>query len=152
MSGFDHDFLLLSRSDHSYSDYKRWLNSPDALHIHDDLLSYINDTLKWIVCYNPANKMEKLIGLNWYGPSVIKQDGAALVKQVFENWASLFASGPPILNLTGNYAWRHEQRQGAYAVLEFDRDQTVKTFRTLASYAKRVLDSNDELFLLHLGI
>jgi hypothetical protein len=130
----------------------RWLNSPDALHIHDDLLSYINDTLKWIVCYNPANKMEKLIGLNWYGPSVIKQDGARLLKQIFENWASLFASGPPILNLTGNYTWTPERQQWACEVLEFDRDQTVKMFRTLASFAKRIADSNDELFLLHLGV
>jgi hypothetical protein len=152
MAGLNHEFLLLSRSEHPYSDYRRWFGHSEAAQIHDDLLGYISDTLKWVVCYNPANKMAKLIGLNWYGPSIIKQDGAQLLKEVFEGWATLFANGPATLHLTGNFCWDEEQSKGQYASLTYDLNEVIETFRKLAADAKQIVNSQDDLYILHLGI
>ena len=152
MAEINHDFLLLSKAEQPYGDYLQWLNHPTAIQVPDDLLAYLSDTLKWVVCYNPGNKMTKHIGLNWYGPSVIKQDGAMLLKQIFENWASLFANSPDSLHLTGNFRWNDGQTNGQYERLVFNRDDSIKTFRTLAGYAKQVANSQDDLYILHLGL
>lgn len=152
MAGPNHDFLLLSRSEHPYSEYMKWFRNSEAIEIDDDLLGYVSDTLKWVVCYNPGNKMNKMIGLNWYGPSIIKHDGAQMLKQIFENWASLLSNGPERLQLTGYFGWDEEQTKGQYELLTYDRDNIIKTFRTLAAYAKQVINSQDDLYILHLGI
>lgn len=96
--------------------------------------------------------MSKSLGLNWYGPSIIKQDGAPLLKEIFENWATLLANGPATLQLTGSFSWDEGQTSGQYDPLSFDQSETIKTFRSLAVYAKQVVDSKDDLYILHLGI
>lgn len=67
MAGLNHDFLLLSTREHPYTDYLKWINHRKAILIHDDVLSYMQDSLNWITCYNPAHKMKKHKGLNFYG-------------------------------------------------------------------------------------
>lgn len=129
MAGLNHEFLLLSRSEHPYENYLRWLHHPTAIRVHDDILSYLSDTLKGVVCYNPGNKMTKHIGLNWYGPSVIKHDGALLLKQIFVNGESLFGNVP-----------------------NSDQELIIKTIRILAGYANQVANSKADLYILHLGI
>ena len=154
MAGLDHDFLLLSTENCSYTDYMKWINNPLAVRIHDDVIGYMKDSLNWITCYNPANGMIKHEGLNWYGPTVIKEDGAIVAQKIFAAWASLFSNGPKALTLTGAYGWIDGQgaETGSYSVIKIDRDEIVGAMRTLADYANQVADSRDRLFVLHLGI
>lgn len=169
----------------------RCINHPDAVHVHDDLLRYMGDTLSWMVCYNPGpTGMPQCAGLNWEGPTIIRRDGAEAMMHVFDSWASLLAGGPRMLQLTGPYTYfsgdeaasilrpsppqpksragtaprahpasapsadacNDERPSAAYRVLEFDRDATVKTLRTLASYAKQVLQGDGDAYILHLGL
>src|SRR5687768_9972298 len=69
-----HDFFLLSTREHRFTDYMKWINHPDAIRIHDDVMNYMHDALNSITCYNPAQKMMRHTGLNLYGPTVIKED------------------------------------------------------------------------------
>jgi hypothetical protein len=93
-------------------------------------MHYMGDSLNWITCYNPAQKMMAHRGLNFYGPTVIKSDGAVDAEAVFATWASLLSMGPISYKLTG----------------------VVARLITVANYSKSVADSNNELFILHLGI
>src|SRR3712207_6567195 len=102
MAGLNHEFLLVSRKEHEYSEYMNFINDPSAIEIHDDLLGYIADTLKWIPTYNPA-KSEKCAGLCWYGPTVIQSEGARIAAQIFRAWAELLSCGPRELQLTGSW-------------------------------------------------
>ena len=83
----------------------RWVNHGNAVRIHDDVMHYMQNTLNWISCYNPAQKMVKHKGLNFYGPTVIKGDGAVHAEKLFTTWATRFSMGPKIINLTGAYGW-----------------------------------------------
>lgn len=130
MAGLNHDFLLLSAREHRYTDYMKWINNPDAIQIHDDVMHYMEDSLNWIRCYNPAQKMMAHLGLNFYGPTVIKSDGAVNAEAVFAAWAILLSKGPMSYKLTG----------------------VVASLITVAKYSKSVATSDDELFILHLGI
>ena len=140
MAGLNHDFLLLSKKEHPYADYCKWINSPEAILIHDDLIRYLNDTVQWVTCYNPGNRMRKMNGLNPYGPSIIKTEGAVVFEKLLSAWAKIFSCGPGHIQL------------GTPFVLEFNRDQLVKDFHTLAKWARSVSRSGDDLYILHLGI
>jgi len=129
MAGLNHDFLLLSAREHRYTDYMKWINHPKAIQIHHDVLHYMVDSLNWITCYNPAQKMMTHQGLNFYGPTVIKSDGAADAEAVFTTWAILLSTGPMSYKLSG-----------------------VDSLISVAKYSNSVANSNDELFILHLGI
>ena len=108
----------------------KWINHHDAIRIHDDVMNQMHDTLNSITCYNPAQKMMRHTGLNLYGPTVIKEDGAVAAQRVFTTWADLFSTGPE----------------------RIDREEVVASLRTLAKYSKSVANSNGALFLLHLGM
>jgi len=129
MAGLNHDFLLLSAREHRYTDYMKWINHPNAIQIHHDVIHYMVDSLNWITCYNPARKMMTHQGLNFYGPTVIKSDGAADAEAVFTTWAILLSTGPMSYKLSG-----------------------VDSLISVATYSNSVANSNDELFILHLGI
>jgi hypothetical protein len=154
MAGLNHDFLLLSTLESQYTDYMKWINHRKAISIHDDVMHYMQGTLNWITCYNPANKMMKHRGLNFYGPTVIKKDGAVDAEKIFSTWASLFSIGPKRIRLTGTYGWIEgkSKETGSYSTISVSRDEIVDKLRTLAKYSKSVATSNGALFLLHLGI
>ena len=147
--------------DYKYTDYMKLVNKRYALRIEDDLLHYIGDTLNWITCYNPGKKgLPKHKGLNWYGPTIIKSDGAETAWRVFRIWADLFALGPKEIELTGYNILDKgkggqevvEKRRGHYEKLRLKRDVIVRQFNKLASDCREVSESDDELFILHLGI
>ena len=154
MAGLNHDFLLLSTREHPYTDYMKWINHPKAIQIHDDVMCYMQDTLNWITCYNPAQKMMKHKGMNFYGPTVIKKDGAEDSEKLFTTWATLFSIGPKRIKLTGAYGWTEGEGKetGGYDEIRIYRDEVVDKLRTLAKYSKSVANSDGALFLLHLGI
>lgn len=156
MAGLNHDFFLLSRDKHDYDDYLNFINNPEAILMHDDLISYIADTLKWIPCYLPRgkNKLIAFEGLNFYGPTIIKEDGAILAQKIFTLWADLFSIAPKELKLTGDFTWIEGKsvNSGKYNVIKAKRNEVVKSLRQIADFAKEVERSNGELFILHLGI
>ena len=161
MAGLNHDFLLLDRDVDGEWDLLAFVNDRRALHLHDDVLRYMADTLAWIPTYNPARR-EQHRGLCWYGPTIIGVDGAETAERVFRGWADLFAAGPSVLMLTGSFGWTvagdpdhpslAEQQRGAYERLEFDRDSLVALLRQLAGYAAEVRAATGRLYLLHDGI
>ncbi len=154
MAGLNHDFLLLSTREHPYTDYMKWINHCNAIRIHDDVMHYMQDTLNWITCYNPAQKMMKHKGLNFYGPTVIKKDGAVDAEKLFTTWATLFSIGPKRIKLRGAYGWTEGEGKGkgGYSEIRVYREEVVDSLKTLAKYSKSVANSNGALFLLHLGI
>jgi hypothetical protein len=158
----NHDFLLLDRETDGEWVLTRFINDPRAIHLHDDLVRYMGDTLAWVPAYNPA-RQEPHRGLCMWGPTLIDATGAGVAEHVFRAWGELFAAGPPILTLTGNFSWAAEgerppgagratQPEGGYDCLEFDRDEVVRTLRLLAHYAERVRSSGGRLYLLHQGV
>lgn len=154
MAGLNHDFLLLSSQEYSSSNLSQWINSPKAILIHDDVIRYIQDTLNWITCYNPGRKMTKHKGLNLYGPTIIKSDGAPRAEKVFTAWAMMFSNGPKKIQLTGAFEWVEGDNieSGHYSKIRADRDEMAAKFTELANYAKKVAGSKGELLILHLGI
>ncbi|AEI66871.1 hypothetical protein [Corallococcus macrosporus] len=147
-----HDFLLREEGTHRYEDHRAWMNAPQALHLHDDVVQYLNDTLLWIPALNPATRkcpMEPVQGLCHYGPTIINRSGGRIAAQIFQHWADLFACGPEQMVLTGGWCTEPDGRQH-YNKLEVQRDPLVSTLRTLATWARQAEAGSH--FIYHWGI
>lgn len=157
-----HDFLLLDRDRDGEWGPLRFIHDPRAIHLHDDFVRYIQDTLAWIPTTNPARD-EPHCGLCMWGPTLIKAEGAAIAERVFGGWAELLAIGPPRLILTGRFSWavednaplsgeRATQLEGGYDRLEFDREELVRVLRQLAGWCGQVRFGAGRLYLYHDGV
>ena len=148
----DHDFLLLDRSTDPPESYGRHIHSPEALHLHHDLVSYMLDFLSWIPTENPARGGAYGMGLNLYGPTVVSQRGARKLQELCSALALLFAAGPETLELRGSYGWIGEDpSSGSYQRVTVARDELVAKLSQLAAWGDAVADS-PAAYLLHLGI
>lgn len=78
----DHDFLLIDCKIDRDVDLLQYVNDPRALKLHDDFVRYIADTLVWIPCFNPSI-WEPCNGLNMWGVTLIREDGAFIAHSIF---------------------------------------------------------------------
>jgi len=149
----NHQFYLVRKAEHDYSDYAAFVSAPGGVELHDDLIDYMWDTLSWIPTILAA-RGERFQGLDRWGPTVIDHQGALVARTVFGAWADLFACGPETLTLRGPWVSTSEggASGGEYETLRADRDELVTSLRSLASYAGEVIGARGELYILHLGI
>jgi len=160
--GLNHDFLLLDRERDGEWELTRFIHDPRAIHLHDDFVRYMQDTLAWIPTTNPG-RGEPHHGLCMWGPTLIEAEGAGIAEHVFRAWAELLAAGPPQLVLTGGFSWaadegappageRVTQLEGGYDRLEFDRDTVIGVLRQLATWCGQVHSGAGKLYLYHGGV
>jgi len=158
----NHDFLLLDRNRDGEWALSRSIHDPRAIHLHDDFVRYMQDTLAWIPTTNPA-RGEPHRGLCMWGPTLIETEGAGIAERVFRKWAELLTVGPPCLVLAGGFSWAAEddsppvgervtQLEGGYDRLEFDRDEVVGILGQLAEWCKQVRFGAGRLYLYHEGV
>ena len=148
-----HEFLLLPDHDGDYSNWDQHSRNPIALTLHDDLILYFWDSLKWIPSINPSNPDEwGGHGLNYLGPTVINHIGGPKAAKIFDAWAQLLNESPAKLTLKGLYCWTEGDSvsEGEYESVIADRDQVVATLQQIAEFARQA--ATGEKFLLHNGI
>jgi hypothetical protein len=101
-----HEFYLVSQP----MDAKQiWMlresnNVIDTVTIHDDMIQYILDSLKWIPCKNPAKQGNPSgFGINYYGVTLFDKQSSASLNGIFSSWRDLFKNAPITFELTGNF-------------------------------------------------
>lgn len=125
--------------------------SSNKVEIHDDIIQYIFDTLRWVPTINTCKNNENGLGLNNWGITLISKDGAEVLMKISKAWADLFSNGPSKIILKGKYTWTDEKiDQGQYEILEFDRNELVGEFIRLYEYSQSVI--NENYYLFHRGI
>lgn len=149
----NHQFYLVRKAEHDYTDYAALIHAPGGVELHDDLIDYMWDTLLWIPTILAASA-ERFHGLNRWGPTVIDDQGAPVARNVFGAWANLFACGPEKLQLRGPALISGDAGagDGGYETLCLERDELVRALRSLESYAGDVIAAEGALYILHLGI
>ncbi|GED70087.1 hypothetical protein BRE01_37890 [Brevibacillus reuszeri] len=119
--------------------------------IHDDVINYIYDSLKWLPAFNPSTK-ESHTGLNYHGETIIQGDGAILLKNICLSWAELFSLAPQSFILTGPFTWINGENieTGKYEMIHCYREELTSLFKELAILADRT--STNGYCILHHGI
>lgn len=162
-----HDFVVLNKEEYTYSDYMNVIKKvPYDVSIHDDLILYYMDYLKWIPSYNPSLKVRHT-GLNYYGITVIDIEGATQAYNLFLSIVGILKLSPDILKLNGSYSYQLADDEDPFSEsnvyrivrgslkqdkLIYQRDKIVEQFEKLANCFKRVIDSNGQLYVFHMGI
>ncbi|MFD1888242.1 hypothetical protein [Paenibacillus wenxiniae] len=154
----EHEFYLFSRTIDVERFWKIWRNKEsnsqiiDRVIIHDDIILYIMDTLKWIPSRNPALMgIPASTGINYYGLTLFDEVSAGNLKSVFSSWRDLFLNSPAVLELKGGYIMiEGEEQSGHYEKLVYNRDEIAKQFEKIISFADRLAEG--ECYLYHCGI
>ncbi|MDH0562675.1 hypothetical protein [Acinetobacter courvalinii] len=162
-----HDFVLLNKNEFSYDDCCELVGKVSHdVSIHDDLIIYFNDFLKWIPAYNPSLKVRHT-GLNYYGVIVIDGDGAKEAFQLFSSLVNILKLSPKVLTLTGEYTFIHAyddvidpnenvdrilRQTAGYEKIIMQKNEVIQKIEILAELMQKVIDSNNSLYVLHLGI
>lgn len=151
----EHEFCLVPKTVNYFERIMSGEKDSDTIGsvaIPDDLIQYILDSLNWIPSKNPAKSMtreEK--GINYHGITLFDQTSAAVMKNVFAAWHTLFTNSPEKLELTGEFLVSSRKNiLGEYERLVFNRNDVLDLLERLLSMIDRLEEEN--LFLYHLGI
>ena len=162
-----HDFVLLNKNEYAYEDWEKvHTKIPYDVSIHDDLIMYFCDFLKWIPAYNPSLKVRHT-GLNYYGVTVIDIEGAKEARTLFLSLVNILSLSPNVLKLTGSYTFVHAyddvidpnekvdrilRETAGYEKIIMQKSEVIGQFEILAELMQKIIHSNNSLYVLHLGI
>lgn len=73
----------------------------ETVFVPDGLISYISDSLYWIVSLWSRKKLNS--GLPYYGEAIIEGENITKLKEILKQWRALFLLGNEEIKITGNY-------------------------------------------------
>jgi hypothetical protein len=165
----EHDFWLFREGERGYEETRNlWGRHDEApLHVDDDLLQYLRDTLDWVPALDPSSTPPVTTqGLNLYGPTIINHIGGPILRDVCAAWSQLFGCGPARLRLCLGFGWGvlneeelpaermalldYLMQSAEYSFVEVERDRVVGSLRRLAEYAAQA--ATGDYFIVHLGV
>jgi hypothetical protein len=150
-----HEFYLIPKTvdiEQFWMDIKNNSEIIDSVVIHDGIILYIKDSIKWIPSKHPAlSGIPRGTGINYYGVTLFDHESAIILENVFTTWRNLFENSPKVLKLTGGFVWvEGEERSSDYEKLVFNRDGIIEQFEKVISFAKKLAEGN--FYLYHCGI
>lgn len=155
--GLNHDFAVITNEELAKEHDKYIFFLPEKLsseivQLHDDLIAYFSDNLKWLTTLNPHKKNQSYQGLCTYGDTVFTKELVTPFKQLLMAWRLLYANAPMQFELTGGWTTiEGKKNSGKYAKIPVNRDELFGKFDKLIAMCEQV--ENDENFvLLHGGI
>jgi hypothetical protein len=151
----EHDFYLIPNTvdvDRFWMDRENNPELIDSVIIHDDIILYISDTLKWVPSRNPAfHGAPRGAGIHYHGVTLFDVNSAVTLKSVFSSWRDLFLNSPAVLELTGEFVMvGGEGQSGYYEKLVYDRHEIIEQFEKMTLFADRLAEGG--FYLYHCGI
>ncbi|MDR7071565.1 hypothetical protein [Fictibacillus barbaricus] len=150
----EHEFYLISKTTVT-KDF--WVHREkneciiDSVVIHDDIIQYISDSLKWIVSKNPALKGNPMgQGINYHGVTLFDKQSAESLRRVFSSWRDLFLNAPNPFELTGEFIYDEDNQEGGYEKVFLNREEVINLLEKIVSMARRLESGN--FYLYHCGI
>ena len=135
-----HEFSIV---DKSYRGYEIFENI-ETISISDDIILYINDSLKWIDTIWHGNSINK--GINYYGYSIIENKQIFKLIKIIEAWKYLFSLATEDFYLTGCFCIHDE----SYEKLFFKKNKLLTELELLIFLCKKAIKQNSNI--LHRGI
>ncbi|MCU4638989.1 hypothetical protein [Acinetobacter courvalinii] len=162
-----HDFVLSNKNEFSYDNCCELIDKVSYdVSIHEDLIRYFYDFFKWVPTYNPILKV-KHTGLNYYGLTIIDIEGAEEMLILLSSLVNILKLSPNVLRLTGAYTYVHAddnvidpnkkvdrifRETAGYEKIVMQKSEVIRQFEILAELMRKVIDSNNALYVLHFGI
>ncbi len=71
------------------------------VHLDDNLILYIIDTLKWVKTFSKLENNIEKNGLNYHGITYFKDEGIKKLKNILFHWKNIFNLGEDVIELEG---------------------------------------------------
>ena len=71
------------------------------VHLDDNLILYIIDTLKWVKTFSKLENNTEKNGLNYHGITYFKDEGVKKLKNILFHWKNIFNLGEDVIELEG---------------------------------------------------
>ena len=71
------------------------------VHLDDNLIIYIIDTLKWVKTFSKLENNIEKNGLNYHGITYFKDEGIKKLKNILFHWKNIFNLGEDVIELEG---------------------------------------------------
>ncbi len=117
----------------------------EKIEMNDDLFLYINDSFAWIETFWNKNMIKKQ-GMNYYGLTIIKNNGIEQLKNIINSWISLFDNAPEKIVLTGCYLIDERKNEK----LVFNKDDILMQLNGIDKICDEAL--RQKKLILHIGI
>ena len=73
------------------------------VHLDDNLILYIIDTLKWVKTFSKLENNIEKNGLNYHGITYFKGESITKLKNIILHWINIFSLGEDVIELRGMY-------------------------------------------------
>lgn len=149
MSGSTHYFTIIDNNGDTFINN----DNPNKVVIHDDIIQYLTDSLKWITALAHCDKERPIQGLCYYGITGFNKSLITPFKNLIIAWRAVFANAPSNFILTGNYftVVDNDECKGDYEKITVCRNDLLSELDKLIDYCELV-ENNKNLILVHNGI
>ncbi|WP_433848060.1 hypothetical protein [Acinetobacter proteolyticus] len=162
-----HDFVLMNKNEFSYEDCCELAGKISYdVSIDDDLILYFIDYLRWLPTYSPLLKI-RMHGLDYHAMTIIDIEGANEALILFSSLVNIFKLAPNVLKLTGAYTFMYAdddiidpnkkvdrilKETAGYEKIIMQKSEVIRQFEILTGLMQKIIDSEKDLYVLHVGI
>ncbi|KAB8144822.1 hypothetical protein F8S13_03010 [Chloroflexia bacterium SDU3-3] len=157
MNGNDHLFTIIDFDEFSsFFDFNDILSkkSNNVIFVPNEIISYINDTLKWLNTINPVSSSKSFLGLNLFGPTIIEPSEISKFVSICEVWVNLFEFAPEDVHLTGDWVSDIDdmgnEGEGYYEDIFINRSHLIQYIQNIINLSR--LAGERDGYILHYGL
>ena len=123
------------------------LEEKKQVHIEDNLILYIVDTLKWINTFSSLKTNKETKGLNYHGVTYFKGDSIRKLKKIIFYWKELFNIAEKKFELMGIY---YSPKRKKYLKNRYIKKEVIESLENLINLCDRAEKENK--IIEHRGI
>ena len=115
------------------------LEEKEQVHIEDNLILYIFDTLNWIDTFSDLKTNDTEKGLNYHGVTYFKGDSIRKLKKIIFYWKELFNIAEKKFELMGIY---YSPKRKKYLKNRYSKKEVIESLENLINLCDRAEKEN----------
>ena len=117
------------------------------VHLDDNLILYIIDTLKWVKTFSKLENNIEKNGLNYHGITYFKDEGIKKLKNILFHWKNIFNLGEDVIELEGIFYNSQKKRNSKN---KYSKKYIVESLEKLIALCEK--EEKENKIIKHWGI
>ena len=117
------------------------------VHLDDNLILYIIDTLKWVKTFSKLENNVEKKGLNYHGITYFKEEGIKKLKNILLHWKNIFNLGEDVIELEGIFYNPQKKRNSKN---KYRKKYIIESLEKLIALCEKA--ENENKIIEHWGI
>ena len=117
------------------------------VHLDDNLILYIIDTLKWVKTFSKLENNIEKNGLNYHGITYFKDEGIKKLKNILFHWKNIFNLGEDVIELEGIF---YNSQKKKNSKNKYSKKYIVESLEKLIALCEKA--ENENKIIEHWGI